>query len=82
MRSSSMFAALIEYNKVFLTCYLFQVIQNWDFLSDIINFTPNVTFFGMFNYDFLKTGCLIETGRLILENQNLRLSSTFNRDFQ
>ena len=29
----------------------------------------------------LKTGRLIETGRLILENQNLRLSSTFNRDF-
>ena len=36
----------------------------------------------MFNYDFLKTGRLIETGRLILDNQNLRLSSRFNRDLQ
>ena len=67
---------------MFLACYLVQVISNWDFLSDTINFTPNVTFFGVFNYDFLKTGRLIETGRLILDNQNLRLSSTFNRDFQ
>ena len=45
----------------------------------MINFTPNVTFFGV---DFLKTGHSIETGRLILDNKNLRLSSTFNRDFQ
>ena len=35
----------------------------------------------MFNYDNLKSGRLIETGRLILDNQNLRLSSMFNRDF-
>ena len=67
---------------MFLTCHLFQAIQNLNFLSGTINFTQNIVFFEVFKYDFLKTGGLIETGLLILENKNLRLSSTFNRDLQ
>ena len=66
---------------MFLACYLFQAVENLNFISGTINFTPNITFFDVFNYDFLITGRLIETGRLISEYQNLRLYSTFNRDF-
>jgi len=82
LRSFSMFVIPTAENQVFLTCNLFQDIYNYNFLSDTMNSTPNITFFEVFNYDFLKTGCLIETGRLILVDQNLRLSSMFNRDLQ
>ena len=67
---------------MFLICHLFQAIQNLNFLSDKINFTPHKTFFEVINHDFLITGRLIETERSILENQNLRLSSMFNREIE